>query len=372
MSATRQDVVDIIKSWKNMKECDGSYKPIIDIYNSISPLPLNYRLKYTDAWGPGTVSAVYQQAGIASHFPCECSCARMVTRAKEMDLWEEDDNYLPKIADVCLYDEQDILCITDSAGVPDGVGLVISVDKKSRTFVIMEGNVESGMGTRTLSAGNKYIRGFICPIFEEESSTIPPDKTETIITPDDEEIKEPTLVVGTGILSKIAAGAKLRLQHTPVYASPKTFSVSDFKTGDYYLWSVDTVNNRVRITNSKNNVGVRGQVTAWIDTSDAIAFVVEQSALICSADTPAYQVNAVYVVQFDDIQIRKGPGTNYDPVEYADLTANAKKYDKNRTGCLCRGAKVTCLDAKIVGMNVWMQIPSGWIPAYYNKRSNVK
>lgn len=375
MSILRQEVVDIMKSWKNMNESDGSFKPIIDLYNSISPLPSNYRLKYTDDWGPATISAAFQQAGLANIFPCECSCARMIARAKEMDIWEEYDGYWPKIGEACLLDIDEHEEFMDNLGTPDYAGLVVSADKASKTFVIMIGNEDRKVQQKTFSVNSKFIRGFICPIFEDD--VVQPKKVKTITTLSAEAndvpqtIKEPERV-GTGTLSKIAAGSLVRLIDTPIYASPKAIANSGTKTGPYFIWSVDTVNGRVRITNSKDHVGIKGQVTGWIDANTAIALTAQRPASTLTANTPTYQKNAVYVVQIADLQVRKGPGTNFDPCEYKDLTPNAKKYDKNKTGCLCRGAKVTCLDVKVTGINVWIQIPSGWVQAYYNKKYYVK
>lgn len=373
MSVKRKDVAEIILSWKGMKESDGSFKPIIDIYNSIVPLPRNYKLKYTDFWCAGTASAAYKQAGIDDIFPCECGCASMIQKAKEMGIWIENDAYTPKIADACMYDWQDDGC-GDNVGSPDHVGIVVSVDKTSKTFVVVEGNMSNAVGSRTMSVNGRYIRGFISPHFEEDNvkPIIVPEVPSTITNACTPTIKTPVQVVGTGTLSKVAAGALLELKNTPMYASSTTQNVSSYKTGNYYIWSVDTVNGRVRITNATKNVGVKGQVTGWIDVSVAIALSKSNTSVFVAANIPSYEVNAVYIVQFDDVVVRRGPGTSYEPVGYAGLTANAKKYDKNKTGCLFRGVKVTCQGVEVIGSNVWMKIPSGWIAAYYDKKYFVK
>lgn len=377
MSVRRQDVVDVITSWKGLKESDGSFKPIIDIYNSIQPLPRGYTLKYTDAWSAGTVSAAYKQANADLFFPTECSCASMVTKAQEMGVWIENDRYTPRIADVCMFDWQDDGIqddkFHDNISIPDHTGIVISVDKKSKTFVVMEGNNNNQVGSRTMSIGGRYIRGFISPEFDEDtlkttSVIISSPKVTTTANTATVVSKQ---IVGRGTLSKVAAGSPLKLSKTPMYASASTKSMSCYKTGTYYIWSVDTVNGRIRITNAPSHVGVKGQVTGWIDVSVAIALTADSIAEDASATTPTYHVNAVYVVQLESV-VRKGPGTGYDPVGYPGLTANAKKYDTSKTGNLPRNTKVTCLEVKIIGSNVWIRIPSGWIAAYMDKTFYVK
>lgn len=59
----------------------------------------------------------------------------------------------------------------------------------------------------------------------------------------------------------------LDLNRVPVYISSSSMNPSSTKTGKYYLWSSETVNGRVRITNFPERVGVAGQVTGWIDTN---------------------------------------------------------------------------------------------------------
>lgn len=384
---TRQDVVDVIKSWKGMREKDGSFKPIIDIYNTIKPLPAGYILKYTDSWCAGTVSAAYQQAKAADIFPCECSCARMITKAKQMGIWVEDDGYTPKIGDAVLYDWQDS-GYGDNTGTPDHVGMVIEVNKAAKSFVVMEGNKDDAVGTRTMSINGKYIRGFVTPKFPEvkeekvvSTQTITVSSGNTKTTTQTQPVQEPAAGVipaknvetyQTGTLSKVPAGSVLKLNKTPMYASSSAKKQSSTKTGTYYIWSVDTVNGKVRITNAKKNVGVKGQVTGWITVDDAIKYATESAKPPVTSDTPSYQVGAVYVTQVSDLTVRQGPGTSYSPVGYAGLTANAKKHDKDKDGCLDINTKVTCQEVKITGANVWIRIPSGWIAAYYNKKYYVK
>ena len=55
-------------------------KTIIDIYNTIWPLPNGYK----DAWCEATVSAVAYALGYQDIIPLECSCGRMVAKAHIM------------------------------------------------------------------------------------------------------------------------------------------------------------------------------------------------------------------------------------------------------------------------------------------------
>lgn len=69
--------------------------------------------------------------------------------------------------------------------------------------------------------------------------------------------------------TKIVKGAKLTLKNCALYVSASAKSKSTTVSGTYYVWGTEKVNNRVRITNSKANVGKDGKVTGWIASSFA-------------------------------------------------------------------------------------------------------
>lgn len=68
--------------------------------------------------------------------------------------------------------------------------------------------------------------------------------------------------------SDYSKGAAVKLQNVPLYANSITKTPATSVTGTYYLWDGKVVNGRMRITNSKARVGLKGQVTGWIDKKD--------------------------------------------------------------------------------------------------------
>ena len=163
MSCTRKEFVTQMQSWVGLKESDGSHKKIIDIYNTIKPLPVGYKLQYNDAWCAGTVSAAAQVCDATDIIPCECSCPRMIDKAKEMGIWVEADNYVPLPGDIPLYDWDDN-GKGDNTGRPDHVGVVEECDGKK--FVVIEGNYSNSVKRRNMEVNGKYIRGYIVPEFD--------------------------------------------------------------------------------------------------------------------------------------------------------------------------------------------------------------
>ena len=68
--------------------------------------------------------------------------------------------------------------------------------------------------------------------------------------------------------SEFKAGDSVKLNNVALYASSSTSKIANYKTGTYYIWSDDIKNDRIRITNSKSNVGKAAGVTGWVKVSD--------------------------------------------------------------------------------------------------------
>ena len=176
---TRTDIVQQVCSWEGWNEKTEKHRIIIDIYNKYLPTAvksgtLNYKVKYNDEWCATGASAAYIQAGAPELFPIECGCPRMITLAQKMGIWVEADNHIPQPADAVLYDWQDSGS-GDNTGTADHIGIVIDVDEKAGTFTVMECNKDEAVGRRVMKINGRYIRGFICPKFAEDTDV--PTKT---------------------------------------------------------------------------------------------------------------------------------------------------------------------------------------------------
>lgn len=156
----RAKVVNQAKSWLGCKESNGSHKKIIDVYNSHKPLARNYKLKYTDAWCAGYVSAVAIKCDLVSIMPTEVGCSKMIDLYKAMGRWMEADDYVPTVGDIIMYDWDDS-GKGDNKNTPDHVGIVVSVTDK--TIKVIEGNYRNAVGYRNLEVNGKYIRGYCLP-----------------------------------------------------------------------------------------------------------------------------------------------------------------------------------------------------------------
>lgn len=177
---SRQKVVDLVTSWEGKKESDGSYKSIIDLYNSKAPWPRT-KMEYGWPWCACTWSALAKALGYTAIMPIEISCYYLIEAAKKMGCWVENDAYVPSPADAILYDWQDN-GVGDNTGTPDHVGTVIYVNKSAGYMVVEEGNYSNSVKRRTISINGKYIRGFITPKYTSNSVSQPTQTSGKSVT----------------------------------------------------------------------------------------------------------------------------------------------------------------------------------------------
>lgn len=164
---SRQKMVDLVTSWIGLNEADGSYKKIIDIYNSYSGnLPRGTKMQYDWAWCACTWSAAAIKLGYTAIIPIEISCYYIIEEAKKMGCWQESDSYIPQPGDAVLYDWEDS-GVGDNTGVPDHIGTVVEVNKNGGYFIVVEGNYSNAVKKRTMAINGKFIRGFIVPKYDD-------------------------------------------------------------------------------------------------------------------------------------------------------------------------------------------------------------
>lgn len=168
MACTANQIVKQMISWIGCKESDGSHKKIIDIYNSHKPLARGYKLKYTDPWCAGTVSAAAIACGATDIIPTEVSCGQMIELCKKKGIWHENENYTPSAGDIVFYDWDDN-GVGDNKGGSDHVGFVEKVS--GDTITAIEGNYGDAVKRRTLKVNGRYIRGYALPKYDKEKAS---------------------------------------------------------------------------------------------------------------------------------------------------------------------------------------------------------
>lgn len=181
----RSVIVSKAASFVGVTEGTAKFREIINTYNSYTSSHSGpwrkYTVKTTDEWCATFVSSIAIMCGYTSIIPIECGCPQMITQAKDMGIWNENDAYKPKPGDIILYDWQDSGS-GDNTGNPDHIGIV---EKATTTLItVIEGNFNEAVRRRTISVNGKDIRGFICPKYTAAAPSTAKTVTLTITLPE--------------------------------------------------------------------------------------------------------------------------------------------------------------------------------------------
>ena len=168
----REEFVKKALEWVGTKENSSGHKELVKDYNKACDKGRKADIK--TPWCALFVGAVAQETGNELKdgigVPVDCSCGKMIDKAKSADIWVEDDGYAPNIGDIVIYDWADSGKGDDTTG-HDHTGIVTKVSGKS--FTVTEGNRKDSVSNRTMKVDGKYIRGFIAPKFADEVAPTP-------------------------------------------------------------------------------------------------------------------------------------------------------------------------------------------------------
>lgn len=178
-SVSAQDVLNVARSYLGYNESDGSYKEIIDLYNTINPLPAGYELQYSDEWCDGFVSACAWKAGAYDLIGAECGVKRHIDIFEEKGIWNEDGFIVPNAGDIIVFNWNDDTQPND--GNPSHIGFVEEVSNGQ--IVCIEGNKSEAVSRRYIEVGWGYIRGFAQPLYGQSTSY--PSGSQSGVTSDE-------------------------------------------------------------------------------------------------------------------------------------------------------------------------------------------
>ncbi len=166
----RKHLVDTALQFVGLHEGDGSHHKVIDIYNTLDPLPVGYRVQYTDDWCATYVSAMSVEAGLTHIVYPECGVERMISLYKQANCWVEDDAYVPQRGDLIFFSWHNNV-IGDCQTPASHVAIVADVNNGFITTV--EGCIgpnqlyDARVGQRVFAVNDQEIRGFATPAYPE-------------------------------------------------------------------------------------------------------------------------------------------------------------------------------------------------------------
>lgn len=137
------------------KEGSAEHKEMIAAYNAATS---GYDMSKDDPWCAMFLSAIAALLGYEK-VPLECSCSRMVAKAKSMGIRVEGRGYLPQVGDWPIYD-------LDLNGAMDHIGVVADVDGDD--VYVLEGNYSDTVKSRVhIRYDDPRILLWICPDYGE-------------------------------------------------------------------------------------------------------------------------------------------------------------------------------------------------------------
>ena len=180
---TAKDVLNVMRSWLGYNEINGKYKEIIDLYNSVLPLPVNYKVQYYDEWCDTCVSAAAIKAGCADLIGRECGVGRHVDIFRRKGIWIEDGTIAPEPGYIIVYNWNKSTQPNNWGGSHIGFVDAVTITGEDENgnlqgyIIAIEGNYSKDGGTmgyvarRRIPIGWGFIRGFAAPRYAETSGT---------------------------------------------------------------------------------------------------------------------------------------------------------------------------------------------------------
>ena len=126
--------------------------------------------------------------------------------------------------------------------------------------------------------------------------------------------------------ANIVAGKVVTLKDTNCYTSQTGKEPYGTKTGTFYLWDASVKNNRIRITNKAERVGVKGQVTCWVNIDDinltetktentpnkeTVSTPIKEIRCTKTANSYDKVISNTYEVTASWLNVRNGAGTTH-------------------------------------------------------------
>ena len=168
----RAKIVKTARYYLGAKQGSAKHKRLINLFNTVKPD--GCAMTYTAYWCAAAVSAwaieTFGKDKAKEFFPLSCSCLTIISKAKKLKIWKEDDAYKPKAGDWILYDWDEKTGKGDNKNDPNHVGLVESV--KNGKITVIEGNTRNAtgvsvVGERKIAVNGQYIRGFVTPKYDK-------------------------------------------------------------------------------------------------------------------------------------------------------------------------------------------------------------
>lgn len=151
-------IIDCAKSYLGIIEGSSEHHEIVNIYNTIKPLPFGYKVTYYDAWCATFVCAMAQKAGVIKYIYPTCSCPEMVK------MYKKNKRFSKALKNAVAGNF--IIYSFSKNGVAEHVGII--EENNGGILKVIEGNRNDRVAYRTIKYNDSVVMGFCINNFPEE------------------------------------------------------------------------------------------------------------------------------------------------------------------------------------------------------------
>lgn len=159
-SSKLQSLLSLAESYIGTMTNSITHKALVDAYNVVKPLPVNYEVKYSDDWCDVFVTTMYQSLNLSDLIGRECGVQRHINIMNAKNIWFGKID-TPKVGDIITYD-------WNGDNFADHIGIVSAVANGMVTTI--EGNtlqsssaIIRGVHKKQVSITSSQIKGFVRP-----------------------------------------------------------------------------------------------------------------------------------------------------------------------------------------------------------------
>lgn len=168
-NTTSLDIVKLAKDYIGVTQYSAAHRNIIDTYNTLKPLPVGYRVTYSDDWCDVFITFLAMKTGALDIIGAECGVQRHIDIFKAKGIWIENGEITPEVGDIITFNWDAFT--QPNNGYADHIGIVEAV--KNGIITTIEGNSSQAVRRRTYPVGHGNIRGYARPKYKDVSSPDP-------------------------------------------------------------------------------------------------------------------------------------------------------------------------------------------------------
>ena len=156
-------IIDCAKSYLGVIEGSSKHHEIVNIYNTIKPLPFGYKVTYYDAWCATFVCAMAQKAGVIKYIYPTCSCPEMV------NMYKKNKRFSKAMKNAVAGNF--IIYSFSKNGVAEHVGII--EENNGGILKVIEGNRNDKVAYRTIKYNDSVVMGFCINNFPTDNRNKP-------------------------------------------------------------------------------------------------------------------------------------------------------------------------------------------------------